>query len=75
MYSPAGARKFLNHLAVKGIYSSSDCLIFQASKAKEIEQINGYSVKPRHTKPATVDIEAPTQIHNSDHISAEEIGL
>lgn len=75
MYSPAGARKMLNHLAVKGIYSSSDCQIFQMAKATEIEHIYGYSVKPRITKPATVDIDAATQIHNSRQLDPEDIGL
>ncbi len=68
MYSPKGAQKYLNHLAVKGIWSSSDCQILQNTKGTFPEPINGYCVKPMRTKPAGVILEAETQIHTTSDI-------
>jgi len=71
MYSPAGAQKWLRHIKEKGIWSSSDCQIFQASRGTEPETMLAVSVKPTKTKPAGVDVKAETQIHASDYLSEE----
>lgn len=66
MYSPRGAQKFLDHVYSRGVWSSSDCQIFQMSKFSEGGGVNGYCIKPKETKPATTPIDSLTQIHNSD---------
>lgn len=66
MYSPKGAQKFLDYIYSEGVWSSSDCQIYQMSKFSGKDKVNGYCIKPQKTKPATTSLDSETQIHNTE---------
>lgn len=63
LYSPKGARFFMDRARAVGIYTPVDCYLYQEAHAGRCE---GYAPKPNRAKLVKYDWKAETTIHNTE---------